>query len=134
MQEITLTLTLSYSEATEVLTLINTLRNNNVEVPNTQKLPAKDQSPSVTKEKPVTHPTAGKTVKMPTFGRKQHQIDAFEESEKDRVNKKTEAQLLKEQKEEEKAALEAAQTKELEAIKSAPKPKKTDLPIKPWEL
>ena len=168
MKKVTLTLDLTYAEAEAVLALLN----GTVSAASTEaveaKLPAKEKvvepvkelvteapmdspaAPKKTVAKVKVKVTAGKKTMMPGFGRTQTQIDSFTADEAEKFEKKTDEQLLKEQRAEER--LEAKKVKdqiaadkkaerdkaaeEVEAIKKAGTiaPVVTELPPKPWAL
>ncbi len=67
------------------------------------KVVKKSSEPTI-EHVPVTIPTAGKKVKMAGFGRTQVQIDEFTENEEERFEKRSEEELLKEQRKEERDA------------------------------
>lgn len=116
MKDVVLTLTLPIPDAKLVLAYIETLS-----VAPTASVTVKQKeevvTPQPTKEEPVTvvtHPTAGKTVKMPGLGRTQSQIKTFEANEENRVEALTEEEELREQRREERAAKKAIKDQELE--------------------
>jgi len=70
-------------------------------------------------------------ISMPTFGRTKSQIATFEATEKKRMDKKTEDELLKEQR---KAEKEAKQSEEEQALKDANSIKEEAKPTIPTKL
>ena len=111
---------LSYTDATAVLTFLQ--RTTNTVIPKTV---VKDLREVIEEHTPetVVIPTAGKKTSMPGFGRSQTQIDTFTENEQERFDKRTEEDLLKEQRAEEREVRKAekqeiADEKKAEAIRS----------------
>ena len=134
MNKVTITLELTYKEVAEVMALLHINSQTPNKVPLEPLVSKQDETPIQQPTKPVTKPTAGKTVKMPTFGRNQQQITAFEEKEKARMLKKTDAALLKEQKEEERRSHEEAEQSALNAMLNKRETKTVStLPKKPWD-
>ncbi len=150
MNKVTITLELTYKEVAEVMALLNHTSQQPVNTPISQEHLLKDKSPSPTTKKPskpIIKPTAGKKVKMPALGRTQKDIDKFMVEEQERFNKKTEEELLKEQRAEERAQRKAEKEaeelakkqeeeeklNEVKAIKEKTSSKST-LPAKPWNL
>ena len=158
MKKVTLTLDLTYAEAEAVLALLNGTTSeapaSAVEVKLVEAMlttPLKAPPTNIELDIPViVKPTAGKKVKMAGFGRSQKQIDDFNKDEQEKFNKKTDEQLLKEQRAEERAEAKKVKaqiakdkkeeedraTKEVEAIKKADTktPVIATLPKKPWEI
>ena len=91
---------------------------------------------------PSPKPGGKKSAKMPSFGRTQAQINEFIEHESERVAKLDEKEALKQQRAEEKAARESAETAEankaldeVAAIKQeAAITKSAGMPTKLWNL
>ena len=154
MSKVTLTLELDYDEAITVLSLlapeahISTVAVQKPVPKQSVTLPSKE--PVRGFKRPVTVPTAGKKTKMPSLGRSQTQIDSFTEEEQDKFDKKSEDQLLKEERaadraERKKEKDELAKTKkeetdkaadEIKRIKDAAKDNKVIPTVikKPWEI
>lgn len=100
MQSVKLTLELTFSDALAVLTLLQKTADPSTAVIDSH---AMGQAPTKT----TVTPTAGKKTKMPGFGRTQANIDQFTEHEQERFEKKTEDELLKEQRAEERKIAKA---------------------------
>jgi len=156
--KVTITLELTYTQASAVLALIQGTSPEPHSSPASHEVPSTDTKTSAhTNEpkkgfkRPDTTPVvnakvkaAGKKTKMPGFGRSQNQIDEFLEHEEERFTKKTEEQLLKEQrkaereaKKAEQEAVEAKAKQEVEEIKQkVVEDIKPSIPLlkKPWEL
>ena len=145
MSKITITLELTTEELLKVAKVLNTSPEVDTE-PSAAKQSVEVQTPTQTvtvapeHSKPLVpnapKPGGKKAAKMPAFGRSQDQVNSFIEQEKARVAKLDEATLLKQQREEEKAAREAIETaaanKVLEEVTA--KPATAPMPPKLWSL
>ena len=159
MTKVTLTLNLTYQQATKVLALLNTSPESCTE-PTSPKLSLEIQSPSedlselvepprshlqqhadmklgrtTIEVKPTASPKGNKAKpRMASFGRTQAQIDEYESSEESRIELLDEKEEIRTTKLADKQAIEAKQTEEVKAIKAQPTPTIAKLPKKPWEL
>ena len=151
MQTVQLTLNLPYKLTAELMAFLAS-REKPSDLPTRPKQSQQDELPSEPLSPPTEAPTATPAdtkfkVSMPSFGRTPAQMTAHLQQEAERHSRKTEEELLKEQRAEERAARkaeadaadaikQAASAKasaEVEAIK-APTPPAVDRPPKPWEL
>ena len=145
MSKITITLELTTEELLKVAKVLNTSPEAHTE-PSAAKQSVEVQTPTQTvtvapgHSKPLVpnapKPGGKKAARLPAFGRSQEQIDEFINHEQSRVAKLDEAALLKQQREEEKAAREAIETaaanKVLEEVTA--KPAAAPMPPKLWSL
>ena len=145
MSKITITLELTTEELLEVAKVLNTSSEAHKGLSEAEKA-TEVQTPVVTvnvapePSKPLVpnapKPGGKKAAKMPAFGRSQEQVNEFINHEHSRVAKLDEAALLKQQRAEEKAAREAAETKAANKVleEAAESPTTTPMPAKLWSL
>ena len=142
MDKITLTLNLTYQQATKVLALLNTSPESHTE-PTGPKLSSEVQSPSRDLSEPVGPSTTAvpknskPKPKMASFGRNAAQIAEYEASEKSRIEELDKKEEERTAKQAAKQAVEVKQVEEvkaIKAIKASPKQTIAELPDVPWKL